>query len=66
MFNFTNMTYPGGLWSFLWASRGPHPLRDQRPVPPGFEMFYYNQAVHRAAFDLPEFQRRLLSPWTRI
>ncbi|MBX3023151.1 MAG: polyamine aminopropyltransferase [Bdellovibrionales bacterium] len=64
MFNFTNMTYPGGLWSFLWASRGPHPLRDLRPH--RLETFYYNEDVHRAAFQLPEFQRQSLKPWTTI
>lgn len=63
-FNFTNMTYPGGLWSFMWASRGPHPLHDCRPNV--MNTFYYNEGTHRAAFQLPEFQRRLLAPWTRI
>lgn len=64
-FNFTNMTYPGGLWSFLWASKSLHPLRDMKPSQVG-EMFYYNEAVHRASFALPSFQQRLLSPWIKI
>lgn len=62
--NFTNMTYPGGLWSFVWASRGVHPLSDLRPA--AMEMFYYSAGTHRAAFQLPEFQRKQLSQWTRI
>lgn len=64
MFNFTNMTYPGGLWSFMWASRGLHPLKDARDL--DMQMFYYNGAVHRAAFELPEFQRKALAPWTKL
>jgi spermidine synthase len=65
MFNFTNMTYPGGLWSFMWASRGLHPIRDFKSGPP-FETFYYNEAIHKAAFQLPEFQRKALARWSKI
>jgi spermidine synthase len=66
MFNFTNMTYPGGLWSFMWASRELHPLKDFKGVPPELEMFYYNEAVHRASFSLPEFQAKNLKPWIKL
>lgn len=65
MMNFTNMTYPGGYWSFLWASNGCHPLKDQKPIK-GLEMFFYNADLHRAAFALPEFQRQRLAPWIRL
>ena len=64
-YNFTNMTYPGGLWSFMWASRTLHPLRDLK-VRSGLEMFYYSEAVHRAAFVLPKFQAEGLSEWIKI
>lgn len=64
MFNFSNMTYPGGLWSFMWASRGVHPLRDVRPT--DLPMYYYNSGIHRSAFVLPEFQRQTLAPWTKL
>lgn len=64
MYNFTNMTYPGGLWSMLWASQGLNPLKDFKSVP--LEMFYYNSSVHQAAFQLPEFQRKILQPWTKL
>lgn len=64
MFNFSNMTYPGGLWSMMWASKGVHPLKEIRPLP--FETFYYNEAIHRAAFQWPEFQRRALHKWTKL
>jgi spermidine synthase len=71
MYNFTNMTYPGGLWSFLWASRTLHPLADFTPAAHARfaalgETFYYNPAVHQAAFQLPEFQRRALQPWIKL
>jgi spermidine synthase len=65
MFNFTNMTYPGGLWSFMWASRALHPLKDFKGTPE-LEMFYYNEAVHRASFSLPEFQAKNLKPWIKL
>lgn len=65
MYNFTNMTYPGGLWSFLWASRGLHPLRDLKDI--GIEgCSYYNSAIHRAAFALPEFQKSQQKSWMKI
>jgi spermidine synthase len=65
MFNFTNMTYPGGLWSFMWASKGVHPLRNvQAPKVKGCS--YYNSEVHKAAFALPEFQKQQLFPWMKI
>lgn len=66
MFNFTNMTYPGGLWSFMWASRTLHPGKDFKGISSELEMFYYNEAVHRAAFCLPEFQAKNLKPWIKL
>lgn len=75
-YNFTNMTYPGGLWSFMWASQTLHPLRDLKAphsrTPDSnapnssLEMFYYNENVHRASFQLPEFQAAALKPWIKI
>jgi spermidine synthase len=66
LFNFTNMTYPGGLWSFTWASRGLHPLNDLRPDRAPAPMFYYSPEVHRSAFQLPRFQREALAPWITV
>jgi len=54
----TNLTYPGGLWSFGFASRGPCPIADfdaNRVAASGLAFQYYNPAVHRAAFALPSF-----------
>ena len=65
MFNFSNMTYPGGLWSFMWASLTKHPIKDMR-LNLGLEMHYYNPGVHLASFQLPEFQVKALKSWTKI
>lgn len=65
MFNFTNMTYPGGLWSFMWASKKLHPLKDFKTTTVK-DCSYYNEDVHRAAFALPEFQKQRLRPWMKI
>jgi spermidine synthase len=61
---FNNLTYPGGLWAFTWASKGRHPMRhfDARRVARArLPLRWYNAEVHRAAFARPEFLRRALS-----
>lgn len=68
-YNFSNLTYPGGLWSFLFASKSCHPLFDFRVDGRGDlegEFQYYNSEVHRSSFSLPEFQKRRLEKWTLI
>jgi spermidine synthase len=64
LYNYTNMTYPGGLYSFSFASKGNCcPVGDldaRRVAESGLTFEYYSDAVHRAAFALPEFQRRAL------
>jgi spermidine synthase len=58
-YNFTNLTYPGGYWSFSFASKGLHPLRDfqeTRVQNSGLSFRYYNSDLHRAGFALPTFQ----------
>jgi spermidine synthase len=62
-YNFTNMTYPGGLWSFMFASRGLHPLKNfsgSRFSSIKGDFFYYNSNVHQAAFQLPSFMKKNL------
>lgn len=49
-------TYPGGLWSFSIATKGPA-LPGEPLIPISFKTKYYNAAVHQAAFALPEFLR---------
>jgi spermidine synthase len=64
VYNYSNITYPGGLWSFAYASRGLRPLDDfdpKRVLDAGLEFNYYNIDIHRACFALPEFMRRELA-----
>ena len=71
IYNYTNLTYPGGLWSFAIACNGGLcPIGDfdaSRVDELDLECRYYNKAIHRGAFILPEFQRRnlagLISPF---
>jgi spermidine synthase len=64
LYNYTNLTYPGGLWSFTFAVDGDLcPIGDfdaKRVSESGLTFRYYNAALHRAAFALPEFQRAAL------
>ena len=53
-------TYPSGLWSFAFASKKYHPVRDfdrQRAARRGFHTKYYNENLHLGAFMLPTFAR---------
>ncbi|WP_208022559.1 polyamine aminopropyltransferase [Desulfonema ishimotonii] len=55
---FSNLTYPGGLWSFGFASKGLCPVKDFRPervAQSGIQTRYYNPSIHRSAFALPTF-----------
>ncbi|MBW2355859.1 MAG: polyamine aminopropyltransferase [Deltaproteobacteria bacterium] len=56
LYLFPTLSYPGGLWSFGFASRGLCPVADfdaRRLDAAGLALRYYNAAVHRAAFALP-------------
>ncbi len=58
LYLFSNITYPGGLWSFGFASKTYHPIKDfdaDRANAAGFPTGYYNAGIHRAAFMLPNF-----------
>ena len=60
---FTNLTYPGGLWAFTYASKGLRPVKDFRPArvkAARFSLRWYNADVHAAAFALPNFVRKAL------
>lgn len=64
MYLFSNLTYPGGLWSFGFASKGLCPLNDFNPERfenSGISTRYYNPRIHRAAFVLPTFLEESLS-----
>lgn len=61
LYNFTNMTYPGSLWSFAFASKGLCPVSNFDPVKvqrSKMNFFYYNEEIHIGAFLLPEFMRK--------
>lgn len=63
LYNFTNMTYPGGLWSFGFASDHYSPLRDledSRVAQSQLDFKWYSPEVHRASFALPAFQKKML------
>ncbi|GAB4330523.1 MAG: polyamine aminopropyltransferase [Calditrichia bacterium] len=57
-------TYPSGHWLFGFASKSLHPVKDFIPdhVDPKLEaeLKYYNREIHKAAFALPNFVRRLI------
>jgi spermidine synthase len=65
IYNYVNLTYPGGLWSFSYATdSGLCPSGDldvARVRRSGLDFRYYAADVHRAAFVLPAFQRDALS-----
>jgi len=54
----SNLTYPGGLWSFGFASKMLCPLnnfKENRVADANIKMNYYNTGIHRSAFMLPSF-----------
>ena len=60
-YNYTNLTYPGGLWSFTWGSRKYHPIEDMDSTrAEALSCQYYNLRIHREAFALPSFQQQNL------
>ncbi|HOX24320.1 MAG TPA: polyamine aminopropyltransferase [Candidatus Krumholzibacteria bacterium] len=62
LYNYYNLTYPGGMWSFSFASKGPRPDGELNPprVEALGELQWWTPAIQRAAFALPAFQRRAL------
>jgi spermidine synthase len=60
---FNNLTYPGGLWAFTYASKGLRPVKDFRPArvkAAKLPLRWYNAEVHTGAFALPNFVRKAL------
>ena len=59
----TNLTYPGGLWAFAFASKGLRPVKDLRAArvkAAKLPLHWYNAEMHAAAFALPNFLRKAL------
>ncbi len=53
-------TYPSGFWSFAFASKKYHPVKDfdrERAKNRGFYTRYYNEDLHLGAFMLPTFAK---------
>jgi spermidine synthase len=58
-------TYPSGFWSFAFASKKYHPVKDfnrERAKNRGFYTKYYNEDLHLGAFMLPTFARENIAP----
>ncbi|WP_127717465.1 polyamine aminopropyltransferase [Halobacteriovorax sp. HLS] len=63
LYTFSNLTYPGSLWSFTFATKKYHPVNDfdeARVEKSGLDFTYYNKGIHKAAFALPTFVRNNL------
>jgi len=57
-------TYPSGFWSFAFASKKYHPVKDfdrQRASDREFHTRYYNEDLHLGAFMLPTFAKENIS-----
>lgn len=58
-YNFHNLSYPGGFWTFTYASKAHHPYKNidkNKVTSSGLKFKYYNAELHKAAFALPQFQ----------
>lgn len=63
LYNYSNTVYPGGLWSFAFASKKYHPIKDfkkERIKQTKWNLSYYNEDIHLAAFSQPEFVKKEL------
>jgi spermidine synthase len=58
---FPQCIYPSGWWTATMASQSAlTPFREDAAATKPFDTFYYNTAIHRAAFAAPEFFRRAI------
>lgn len=63
VYQFHLPTYPSGHWLFGFASKGLHPVEDLQAEAwnaLGLETEYYNTQLHKGAFALPNYVKRLL------
>ena len=57
-YHYNNVTYPGGFWSFLFASKEYHPIKDfnvQRVIDSKIKFRYYSAEIHNSSFSQPQF-----------
>ena len=69
LYNYSNTVYPGGLWSFAFASKKYHPIKDfekERVKKAKWDLLYYNEDIHLAAFSQPEFIKRQLKNFYKV
>ncbi|WP_143961524.1 polyamine aminopropyltransferase [Litoribacter populi] len=59
-------TYPTGMWSFSYSAKGncsPNDVQEKaQELLPSFNLNYYNQDIHQAAFVLPNFVQKMIQP----
>ena len=63
MYNYTNLTYPGGLWSFAFSSENYNPIEDfdrSKAQKSTIDFKYYSPEIHLASFFLPAFMKKNL------
>ena len=68
VYNYSNITYPSGLWSFSIACKSDlNPMTPKRSYEFSKDLKYYNKKIHEAAFALPQFQmnalKKVLTPY---
>ncbi|MCB9026037.1 MAG: polyamine aminopropyltransferase [Bdellovibrionaceae bacterium] len=69
LYNYSNITYPGGLWSFSWASDNLHPIKDfnsDKVKASELSFKYYNEGIHTASFQLPQFFYNQLQDFLKL
>ncbi len=62
-YNYSNLTYPGGAWSFIMGSKKYHPTKDldhAKVGRSGMDFNYYNEDVHVGAFAVLNFVKKEL------
>lgn len=55
LYNYCNMSYPSGLWSFTYASKGLCPFKDFDASRVTEKFQYYSPEIHWGSFMLPQF-----------
>ena len=55
LFNCTIPTFPGGLFTFVIASKKYDPETEVGDLPEGIKCKYYNKETHKASFVMPQF-----------
>ena len=55
LYNYTNMSYPSGMWSFTFASNKLCPFKDFQPERVQQKFQFYSPELHLGAFLLPQF-----------